>query len=417
MSASRPLRIAFVSRSYYPDDPRLARQARALQAHGASIHVVCLRRPGSEEPRNEVVDGVSITRLGGTRKRAGKLRYVVEYGSFFAAAAAVLAREHKRGRFALVQVANPPDALLGCALPVRLAGAALVLDIHDLSPELYASKFAGGGDDWPMGARVMQVLEKAATRLADHVLIAGEPFRRALIARGLDPARVTSIPNGPDEDRFHAGVRRGLETDRLVYHGSIFDRYGVSQAVEAMPTIQLARPGAHLDIWGEGPELPLLQRRVAELGLGSSVAFRGVAPLSAIPGLIADAACGLSTLRRDCFTDLAFPTKVWEYAQLGVPVAASRTQALLEVIPEDAVAYWDAGDVPGLAAAVVRLLDDPAAAAEQAERAREVSAEFVWSRHADRYARLVLSLVPGHIAATPAPDMPVGATAYDRGRP
>lgn len=100
-----------------------------------------------------------------------------------------------------------------------------------------------------------------------------------------------------------------------------------------------------------------------------------------------------------------------------MPVAASRTQALLEVIPEDAVAYWDSGDVPGLAAAVVRLLDDPAAAAEQAGRAREVSAEFVWSRHADRYARLVLSLVPGHIASTPAPDVPVGAVAYDRGHP
>ncbi len=64
-------RIAFVSRSYYPDDPRLQRQARALVAEGASVHVVCLRRPGTAEPATEPVGGVGVTRLGGSRKRAG----------------------------------------------------------------------------------------------------------------------------------------------------------------------------------------------------------------------------------------------------------------------------------------------------------------------------------------------------------
>ena len=101
--------------------------------------------------------------------------------------AAVLLREHRRRRFSLVQVANPPDALLFCALPLRLAGAALVLDIHDLSPELYASKFAGG-TSWPRGAQLMAALEGAASRVADHVLIAGEPFRQALISRGVAAA-------------------------------------------------------------------------------------------------------------------------------------------------------------------------------------------------------------------------------------
>ena len=105
---------------------------------------------------------------------------------------------------------------------------------------------------------------------------------------------------------------------------------------------------------------------------------------------MANAACGLSTLRRDCFTDIAFPTKVWEYAQLGVPVAASRTRALAEAVPEDAAAYYEPGDVGGLAQAVLRVLADPAAAARQAERAREAAQAALWSRHADAYAALVL---------------------------
>lgn len=385
------LRVAFVSRSYFPDDPRLARQAGVLRDEGCDVHVVCLRRPGSAEPAFDRVDGVTITRLGGTRRRAGRVRYVLEYGTFFLGAAAALAREHARRRFALVQVANPPDALLGCALPLRLAGAAVVLDIHDLSPELYASKFGRNGS-WPLGARVMRVLESGATAAANHVLVAGDLFRDALIARGLAPGRVTSIPNGPDERIFHAGVRTTRRPEQIVYHGSLFDRYGFSLALDALPAIHAACPGIRLDVWGEGPELEPLRARAAREFERGAVVFHGPAPLNEIPERVAGGACGLSTLRSDCFTELAFPTKVAEYAQLGVPVAASRTSALARAFPDDALAYFRPGDADALARTVVGLLRDPVAAEHQAERARLAVAGLLWSRHAPRYASVVLSL-------------------------
>jgi glycosyltransferase involved in cell wall biosynthesis len=206
------------------------------------------------------------------------------------------------------------------------------------------------------------------------------------------PSHVTSIPNGPDETLFHEGIRARAEPNRLVYHGSLFDRYGFALAIEALPAILAARPQVELDVWGDGPELPMLQARAAELGLNGAVRFHGVTPLATIPELVADAACGLSTLRLDCFTDIAFPTKVWEYAQLGVPVAASRTRALAEAVPEDAAAWYEAGDAAGLADAVLRVLDDPGAADRQAARAREATQRYVWSRHGPRYAALVLGL-------------------------
>jgi glycosyltransferase involved in cell wall biosynthesis len=390
----RTPRIAFVSRSYYPDDPRLARQAAALSEAGCGVHVVCLRRPGSNERHADDVDGVAVTRLGGTRRRAGKARYVVEYASFFLGAAAVLAREHARRAFALVQVANPPDALLGAALPVRLRGARLVLDIHDLSPELYASKFGAGGS-FPLGARVMLVLERAAVVLADHVLVAGNTFRSALVARGVPPARVTSIPNGPDERLFEPTLRRDRDPGKLVYHGSLFDRYDFGLALDAFPAIREQRPEVRLEVWGEGPELAPLRARAAGMATDGAIRFHGQAPLRAIPGLVANAACGLSTLRSDCFTDLAFPTKVAEYAQLGVPVAATRTRALAETFPDDAIAFFPPSDPHGLARTVIALLSDPQRAERQAARARAAVERLLWSRHASRYAALILGLAAG----------------------
>ena len=80
-------------------------------------------------------------------------------------------------------------------------------------------------------------------------------------------------------------------------------------------------------------------------------------------------------------------------------MAASRTRALAEAVPEDAAAWYDAGDAAGLADAVLRVLADPAAAERQAERARAATQRFVWSRHGPRYAALVLGLAGRRNAA------------------
>ena len=388
----RSHRIALVSRSYYPDDPRLARQSSALVEHGFTVEVVCLRRPLTREPSRETIDGVVVQRVGGTRRRGSRARYLLEYGTFLWSAASILAREHIRQPFSLVQVANPPDALVACAVPERLAGAALVLDIHDLSPELYASKFSRNGE-WPFGASALRAVERAATASAHHVLVAGPLFRDRLIERGLPPTRVTSIPNGPDDRLFDPQLRRRPDPAQLVYHGSLFDRYGFSLALDALPAILARCKTVHLDVWGDGPELEPLRERVTRERLDRAVSFHGAVSLREIPGLIANAACGLSTLRSDWFTELAFPTKVAEYAQLGVPVAASRTRALAQVFPDDALAFYAPGDAQGLSEAVVRLLEQPRQADEQAARARAAVVSLLWSRHAERYVALVREVI------------------------
>jgi glycosyltransferase involved in cell wall biosynthesis len=385
-------RIALVSRSYFPDDPRLLRQASALSAHGADVAVICLRRPGSREPARERIAGVVVRRVGGTRRRGSRLRYLVEYGTFVGATAAMLAREHLRHPFSLVQVANPPDPLVACGLPQRLAGAALVLDIHDLSPELYASKFAKG-DEWPLGATALALGERLATHCAHHVIVAGELFRSRLVERGLSASRVTSIPNGPDERLFDPKLRTNPLAEQLVYHGSLFDRYDFALALDALPAIRARRRDVRLDVWGDGPELETLRARGVQEFTSDVVRFHGYAALDEIPSLIANAACGLSTLRSDQFTELAFPTKVAEYAQLGVPVAASRTRALSRVFPDDAIAFYPPGDAGGLARAVIALLERPDLALAQTTRARDVVASLLWSRHSERYVSLISDLV------------------------
>lgn len=88
-------RVAEVVFSNYPWDPRVRRAAEALAKEGASVEVICLTET-EDQPRQEVFNGVSITRLPLKRCRGGKVSYLFQYGSFILHAGAILASRTTR---------------------------------------------------------------------------------------------------------------------------------------------------------------------------------------------------------------------------------------------------------------------------------------------------------------------------------
>lgn len=125
----------------YPiGEPRVERQARAAVRPGWDVSVVALRRSG--EPRRERLDEVEVLRLPFRHVRsAGLPRIVWEYFGFAGAVALLFLLP--RHRYGVVQVRNPPDFLLVPALVARGRGARLLLDVHDLSSDMFAMRFSG----------------------------------------------------------------------------------------------------------------------------------------------------------------------------------------------------------------------------------------------------------------------------------
>src|SRR5205823_13185150 len=70
--------LMLLENSYYPNDPRVTGEARALVAAGYKVSLICPAR--ERQPRREVRDGVHLYRFREAPHGHGVLGYGWEYG-------------------------------------------------------------------------------------------------------------------------------------------------------------------------------------------------------------------------------------------------------------------------------------------------------------------------------------------------
>jgi hypothetical protein len=99
----------------------------------------------------------------------------------------------------VIDVNTLPDFLVFAPIVARWMGAKIILDMHEITPEFYMSKY--GIREGSVPVRVLKFLEKVSMRFADHVLTINEPILDLLCTRGLKRTRSTVIANAVDEGR------------------------------------------------------------------------------------------------------------------------------------------------------------------------------------------------------------------------
>ncbi len=379
--------------AYYEEDARVRREAEALVESGRPVDVFALRRAG-DEPSGTVA-GVRVTRLPVRRHQgAGIATYLTEYATFFVRAMFAAVAAHRRRRYALVQVHTLPDFLVFAALPLRLDGVPLVLDLHEAMPEFFRSRFPGSAG--PVPHALLRAQETLATSAADAVLTVNDALGDRLIDLGVPADKLTVVLNTPSLALFDpaAVTARPLRADgrlRLVYTGAVTPTYELETVLRAVAHLAGDRPDLDvaLDVYGRGDDAPRLTRLASDLGIGERAAFHGRIPLEEVPAAIAAADIGLAPTRRDPFTDLSLSTKLFEYAAMGKPVVASRLPTVERYFAPDTVATYVPGDAADLARVIARLADDPLEREARVARTGARVVELGWDREGARYVALV----------------------------
>ena len=229
---ARKPRLLMLLHGYYPDEPRVAAEARAALAAGFDVDVVALRRPG-EAPR-DVIEGVRLRRLPVAHRRGVGLSAMVREYVAFTLLSAVDVLPLRRGRYDVVQVHDPPDFLVLAALVPRLFGARIIFDVHDIASYMFGMRF-GGRSGAEAAERALRVVERLAAAMSTAVLTVHEPYREELTKHGIPREKITVVMNSLDEALLPP-PRPEPWTDqefRIVYHGTVTPAYGVGLIVEA----------------------------------------------------------------------------------------------------------------------------------------------------------------------------------------
>jgi glycosyltransferase involved in cell wall biosynthesis len=265
----------------------------------------------------------------------------------------------------LVHCHNPGMAAVTALATARGRRGAALVSVHGV-PEA----------DWAATARIL--------KLAGLPVVAcGPGVREALSEHGVEA--LTMVANGvspppPPVSREDFERKLGLPAGRrlLVSVGRLVEAKNHSLAIRSLRSI----PDATLVVAGEGPLRGRLELTAAEEGVAGRVVLAGLR--SDARELIGAADVVIASSRSE-----GLSMAILEALAAGRPLVATAVRGMREILVDGRVALLVPEDDPdALAAAVCRLLDDPAFAAELGARGRKLAQRYTEGAMISEYLSL-----------------------------
>ena len=209
----------------------------------------------------------------------------------------------------------------------------------------------GGG----LRTRFLRATRNAAVRSARHVFCPSAYLRDVALQWGLEPERVSVLPNPAPEipdlpSRDQLRREFGFDGKVLVFAGRLGPQKALDVALEALVEV----PGVDLVVAGDGPERPALERRVAELGLDGRVRFLGSVSRETVLRLFRASDGSVLPSRWE-----NFPHTVVEALAMGCPVIATAVGGVPEVLRDrENGLLVPPGDPEALARSVLALISE-----------------------------------------------------------
>jgi len=378
--------------TFYEKDNRVRHYAEALVKRGDQVDAFALAR--DEQPSYELIQGVRVFRIQKrTIDETGPVSYLIKLLFFFFRSAWILTLRHLREPYDIIHVHSVPDFEVFATLIPRLMGAKVILDIHDLVPEFYGSKFKVG--ERSLTFQLLALVERLSIAYSNHVIISNDLWYEKLVRRSVRPEKCTAIINYPDLSIFWRRPRPTSPTDDFImfYPGGLNWHQGLDIAIEAVYLLRDRAPSLKLLIVGDGPDREKLSGMIMHWHLADRVFIKGFVPLEQVAEIMAGVDLGVVPKRKNSFGNEAFSTKIMEFMAMNVPVVASRTHIDEYYFTEHVVQFFDSDSAEDLANKVFDLMRNPDRRSALCESSSEFIANNNWAVKKHEYLSLVDRLI------------------------
>jgi glycosyltransferase involved in cell wall biosynthesis len=384
-----------------PYDRRVWQEALALKSAGFQVSVVS---PATTMyPKcSETLEGIHVYRYPMLIEGKGHIGLIAEYiWSFLCILLLTVFVSVRRG-FMLIMIANPPDIFFPIIFMWRLFGKKTIFDHHDLTPELFSTKFHL---DKSIILSFFYYAERRMLRTVHKVISTNESYREIAMRRGSRrPEDVVVVRNSPNPARFsirppEPDLRKSAKY-MVAFLGEIGQQDGVDILVRSIKTIKaaLAPDQVHFVLMGGGPHFDKIVAYAKEEGVFGDITFTGRADNDTICRVLSNADLAVDPCPNSPHANLSTATKIMEYMYFSLPIVAF---GLLETrrSGDDSVCYARLDDESHFSQQIIDLLqDEPARKA--LGRAARIRLESALSWRVS--SRNLVELVDGLIGVPPS---------------
>lgn len=381
------MKVCMLAYTFYETDNRVRRYAETLVKRGDQVDVIALRK--KYQSHFEILKGVNIYKIQERNiNENGKLSYMFKLILFFINSFIFLTKMHLKKRYDLIHVHSIPDFEVFATLIPKLTGAKIILDIHDIVPELYVSKFNCNENSIIYKALVF--IEKISCNFSDKVITANHIWEKKLISRSVKKNKCSVIMNFPDPSIFYKRHRvRKDDKFIIIYPGTLNYHQGLDIAINAFNKIKNDVPKAEFHIYGRGPEKRKIELLIKELNLENRVLIKDLLPMEEISEIMANSDLGVVPKRKGLFGDEALSTKILEFMLLGIPVIAADTKIERYYFNDSIIKFFKAGNVKDLAESMLKMIKDENLREKIRTNAMIFVQGFSWEKRKVEYLELI----------------------------
>ncbi len=404
MKSRAPSILMLLENHAYPWDVRVRPHAEALVSKGFQVTVISAKEKG--QPWEETIDGVRVLRFPLWYSSTSILGYFYEFAIATLALFFMTIWAMIRYHFDMVVMYNPPDSLFLAAILPRLLGKTIVFDLRDLSPELYQAKFHRK----QILFQILLWMEGQACRIADHIIVVNESYKRVIIERHRLPEdKVSVVRQGPDIDKMNPvppdPELRARAKTIIAYLGNMSAERGIVNLFKAL--YHLDHDFGHKDwlclLVGEPVNKSWMDKQSDELGISNRLMYTGYVPLDQWVAYLSNADICVDPGPYNPINNISTTNKMMDYMALSRPVVVFDLEER-RVTGADTVLYARANDDADLGRQIARLIENP----DLRERLGRLGRKRVENYLALQHQRLLLlqvyrRLTGWHVGEQPAP--------------
>ncbi len=381
------MRVLFCSRRFFPAISGMSVYALNLLGElvAAGHDVTMVSQYRGDAAGTGIYGGgpppaVPGVRVIGLRSHGEEMPGGADFALDVAAMRDAILAEHARAPFDVLHAQYGYPNGWAALLAAREIGVPVVVSIQ-------------GGDGHWVGSccATHRVAMERVLHGADEVLIGCESFAAEVVERlGVPRGLFTIVPGAVDVARFTPRQPPGAAAEpvRLLYHGRVDRRKGALDLLHALAILRAQGVPFAATYSGIGPDLAASQALAGELGL--DVRFSGYASYDDAPAVYAMGDVFVSPTHAEGFSNT-----ILEAMASGLPCVSCRAVGVMDCLRDGENGLLvEPGDVPALAAALRRIIEDGALRTRLAEAAlAECRATYSWSavgrQIMDSYARVV----------------------------